>query len=679
MDSRGNDAGSWKDKAPLPGFQRPIFFASTTVFLVALFKWPIRWIISGAPILQFTILLGTSTGTRVLPRITLYPLFTTLNLIYAVASTSWLLYDVYVLICYPAIFITCLFQFESAAYLARKSLRAAIKNLHFIDDKIAFFNIPALEIDTEVDGLMVLRGITFSLSSLSFIVHGVELGIKLSNDMELAIQTQSVEVRLLRGIWINDCYANLKGGKYEMTFGEIDAKTTDTDGDQIFIKNTALLRAATKELESDWGLPLSDPNGEPRAVKMTEEMTGGSGVKPSSPGSALHEMKQLSPDNGTASERYYEMIEHITNTCAIHEASKHVKENADAELCGDPNDLRAAIASQLHAQPSVPHPPSRSIKVTTLQQLSPSYVRHLLHRLPMLLRLLLNPLSYFHPVHINSITASASGRWIESILVDYLFGDYDQTNSQIKSLKTRISDWLSDANFAVQLVGILGLAQVPFLTNYKILAELSSSDITAYRSLPKKVDLDKVIRLGGAEARFMIPIFLLPHHEHLLPPTPSYDATQHAAEEVEKADGKPKFVQAEKDLEQKLKDEANVKLSVHARLPAVFSQELLDIGAALVKATKVIEFEKAPNAMDAEIGGVLEFGRALKGGMKEGFKKTVVDTVANDKWVAKVVGKIMGKLENAKGDIGYSGEIPIPLQVYRNEGWKQDEGEKILP
>jgi len=102
--------------------------------------------------------------------------------------------------------------------LTRKGLRALLKQLHFIDDKIAFFNIPALEIDTDVDGLMVLRGVTFSLSNLSFVVHGVEVGIKLSDDMELAIQTEEVTVRLFRGIDIGGCYANLKGGDFEMTF-----------------------------------------------------------------------------------------------------------------------------------------------------------------------------------------------------------------------------------------------------------------------------------------------------------------------------------------------------------------------------------------------------------------------------------------------------------------------------
>ena len=661
------------------GFQAPIFFASVTLLLVALFKWPIKWILSGAPLLQLTILFGSANGYRILPFINLYPLFTTLNLIYAVASTSWLLYDIYALVTYPSILLTCLFQFEWSARLARKILRAVIGSLHFIDDKIAFFNIPALEVDTEVDGLMVLRGITFSLSTLSFVVHGVEVGIRLSDDMELAIQTESVEVKLFRGIWVDDCYANLKGGKFEMTFGDIGAKTAGGEGDQIFVKGTDLLKAANRGSISGLETLGEEQNGEAKTHRITEKLTDGRPHAPSNPISLMEEIKKLSPDNELASGRYQRTLDNIRDTSAITKARKHVREKADPKLHEDENNLKAAVCSQLHATPSIPHPPSRCIKVTTLQQLSPPYVRRFLHRLPMLLRLLLNPLSYFHPVHIASITSSASGRWIDSMLITHLFADYGESNSQVKTLKNRVSAWLSDANFAVQFGGIFGLAQVPFLTTYSIFAELTFDDIITYRSLPKEVHLSKVIRLAGADARFMVPTFLLPHHEHSLPPVPTHAETKEAAKEIEKADGKPKIVQAEKDLEQKLKDETNVKISVHAKLPAVFSQELLDFAAALVKATKVIEFEKAPSAMDAEISGVLEFGKALKGGMKESFKKSVVDTVANDKWIAKLVGKLMGKLEEAKGDLGYSGDIPVALKPYRHEGWRSAEGEKILP
>jgi uncharacterized membrane protein len=106
----------------------------------------------------------------------LWTLLATLNLVYAICSTSWLLYIVFAATCYPGIAITCLAQFSTAADLARRGFRTLLRDLHFTRDKIAFFNLPALEIDVDVNGLLVLRGVSISLSSLTIVVHGIELG-----------------------------------------------------------------------------------------------------------------------------------------------------------------------------------------------------------------------------------------------------------------------------------------------------------------------------------------------------------------------------------------------------------------------------------------------------------------------------------------------------------------------
>lgn len=653
----------------------PMIFAATTTLLFALYQWPRRWVISGAPLLQFVILQGEAYGYRILPFIHLWPLFSTLNLLYAIASTSWLFYWVFAALCYPVLFITCLFQFEIVSNFVRRNLRSLIKQLHFIDDKVGFFDIPALEIDTDVDGLMVLRGVTFSLSTLSFVVHGVEVGIKLSDDMELAIQTEKVSVCLFRNIEIGDCFANLKGGEYEMTFGHMEGKTTNEDGDAVLASNTPLFKAAS---------PGDGAPTRPDMVKMTSQMTDGSPPKNSLVKEAVKDMKQLSPDNQLASGRYHQTLQLIDETSTIQQSRKYIKQittNSEATERNfdnqDDNAIRAAICSQLHSKPSVPHPPKRSIKVTTLQNLSPPYIRSFLHRLPMLLRLLLNPLSYFHPVNISSITATASGRWIETILVQKIFKDYGDHDSELKHLKERISSWLSDANFVIELDKIVGLAQVPFLPSYDINCHLSFEDVMTYRSLPKEVNLNQVLRLGGADAHFVVPSFLLPHHEHLIPPITTPQKKGDLQDDVEQADGNPKEVQAQHSLEQAEKDETNVNISFHAHLPAYFAQELLDFIAALVKATKVVEIEKAPSAMDEEIHGVVEFAGALKGKVKEGVKKAVVDGVVNDRWIAKMVGKVTRKLEEARGDVGYSGDIPVELRVYRNTGWRE-EGDKLL-
>lgn len=44
----------------------------------------------------------------------------------------------------------------------------------------------------------------------------------------------------------------------------------------------------------------------------------------------------------------------------------------------------------------------------------------------------------------------------------------------------------------------------------------------------------------------------------------------------------------------------------------------------------------------------------------------------------QMVGKITKKLEQAQGDAGYSGDIPVALDVYRTN-YLEDEGEKLLP
>lgn len=637
----------------------PLLFAVVVTLLVALYDWPRRWLLSGAPILTYILLLGASKSCRVLPIIPLWTLLATLHLAYAVAATSWLLYWVFLINCYPLIFLTCLFQFNTVARFVRKRLRMLLRQLHFVNEKIAFFDLPALEIDTTVDGLMVVRGLTISLSSLTVIAHGIEVGIKLSDDMELAIQVEHVKIPFFRRIEIGDVYANIKGGEYEMTFGNLEESTKDEDGDPIMATDTPLLRAATA-------------NGDADTIKMISKMTEGSSTpRDSSTKAGINSVTALSPDNDEANEFYQKTLDLIEETNSVRQARKRLSrvaatQDTDTTLdSSNDRDLRAAICSELHNKPSISHPPQRSIKVTTLQNLSPPWVRTLLHRLPMLLRLLLNPITYLHPVHISSITAAGSGRWISYILGEHIFQDYGQDAAEIRRLEQKITSWLSEANFVLQLADILGLAQSPFLPDSDINCQLKIDDVMAYRSLPASVELKQVTRLGGMNATFAIPAFLLPHHEHLLPAIPTRQDKEQMKIEVEVADGLPKTIQAQQSLEQAVKDETNVKMAVHASLPACFDQELLNFIAALVKATKVVEMEKEPSAMDREVSGIKDFSKNLSKGMKDGMKKAVVGGIVNDQWIAKLVAKVTKKLETAQGDMGYSGNLPVALGPYR--------------
>lgn len=452
-----------------------------------------------------------------------------------------------------------------------------------------------------------------------------------------------------------------------MTFGNMDDSLDSVDGGFFMEEDTPLLERAAE----------TGDISRPRLVTMTTKMTDGKTLEDSSTKTGLDSVIQLTLDDARARRQYHSTIKWIEDTNDIQECRKVLEQHRNFKSTSL-LDMRAAICAQLHDKPSIAHPPRRSIKVTTLQNLSPPWVRTYLHRLPMLLRLLLNPLSYFHPVSISSITAAGSGKWITYLLQQNIFKDYGKDNSEIRRLEEKVCSWLSDANFECQLAEITGIAQVPLLSAFDIVCSLAIGDVMAYRTLPAQVKLKQVIRLGGADANFTIPSFLLPHHEHLLPPLPTLQGTENLAEKVQEAEGLPKTIQKERDLSQAIKDEANVKMSVHARLPAVFDQELLNFIAALVKATKVVELEKEPSAMDQEISGIKDFAQSVRQGMKDGMKKAVVDGIINDRWIAKMVGKITQQLETAQGEVGWAGDIPVKLEIYRlPEGHR--ELVKLLP
>lgn len=155
----------------------PILATAALVVAVITLHWARRWLLSGCAIESVLIIYGSSIGSRIFPAFPLWTLLATLNLVYAVSATSWLLYGLFAAVCYPSILLTCLFQFTLVANFVRKSMRRTLRQLHFTKDKIALFNLPALEIDTDVDGLLVVRGVTISLSSLTIVAHGIELGM----------------------------------------------------------------------------------------------------------------------------------------------------------------------------------------------------------------------------------------------------------------------------------------------------------------------------------------------------------------------------------------------------------------------------------------------------------------------------------------------------------------------
>ncbi|CAG5175304.1 uncharacterized protein ALTATR162_LOCUS8042 [Alternaria atra] len=696
----------------------PNAFLTGTLLAALSLSWPLRWVISGAPILIYAILLGEAYGHRILPFVPVWTIFATVNLVYAVCATSWLLYWVFWAFCWPVLFVTCLFQFDAPAALARRTLRKTfLRDLHFINDQVAFFDLPALEIDTEVKGLFVIRGVTLSLSTMTLVAHGVEAGIKLSDDIELGIQVDKVVVPLFREITVDDVYANVKGGDWEVTFGDVQYGVPEPDDDDsVVVTNTAILRAATMK---------GGANGRP--ADMVRNLTAGKiPTEAEDTASAFSSVKKISPDEERAHTKYKDLVRYINDTSAITkakqqlvEASKARDEAGSTDDEKDPkdakrskeepgvrldidnmDDFRAAICTQIHGQPSIPHPPTKSIRVSTLRKTSYPNVKKFLHRLPFLYRLMLSPICYFHPVKFKSITAAGSGKWFTALMQQYFFKHYSSQDAEIRRLEARISAWCADANFAVELGPMASEASFPINTNYNIQTHLKISDVMAYRILPDAVELKQVVRLGEKKSDF-----------DLL-------EMESAIKETEST---PKQIQALKELEKLKRDEASMHVSAHAHLPAQFHQDLLNFVAAIVKATKVIEsdkdFEEAKvlrelkrvSTTDSEASSLASintnnsemsqttvngnedksfkaFLKKVDTGFKEASNKTMVGmrkagqntvhAMANDRWIARLVGKVTRKLEKAQGELGYSAEVPIALAKYRE---RHEFEQKLLP
>jgi hypothetical protein len=155
------------------------------VLVATSMQWAQRWVISGAALESLLVLYanGHPDTDRIFPSVPLWTILSALNLAYATSSTSWLLYGLFTAFCYPVILLTSLAQFPAVGYQCRKVFRKTLgKYPHVIKDQLALFNLPALEIDTDVDGLFVIRGITIQFSTLTIVAHGIEVG-KLRNSL----------------------------------------------------------------------------------------------------------------------------------------------------------------------------------------------------------------------------------------------------------------------------------------------------------------------------------------------------------------------------------------------------------------------------------------------------------------------------------------------------------------
>ncbi len=536
---------------------------------------------------------------------------------------------------------------------------------------------------------------------------GIELGIRLTDDIEFAISVDKVTIALGRRITIGEVYGNLKDDKVEMMFANQGAQAVPG------VNGRAMLDSQSGNLKA--AVVGSAEFGDRRQLR--EQLTGVSYMEEIAPSAVMDPVKLVALDDDQAEKRYLEALDDIHRSSAVGQSQLKVK--LDAQSKEEPevptdSDVRRAVVIALQNQPSVPHPPGQSIRVTTLQTLAPPKVRRFLHRLPLGLRLMLQPISYLHPITTSCFTCGIPGCYISALLSKEVFKHYSDVSAAVQRLELKIEKWLADANFCVQFGGLNAVTQVPVSTTAEISAQVKVMDVRAYRSVDGTNESAQVAQLDGIDASVNLPMFLLPHHEHIIPPRP-LEQQKEAPESLGIKRSGTGFSSVGE------KDNADITFNAHASLPARFDESLLSFVAAIVKASKVIELEKEfgsgdeqpitdldetaePTSVDgldadSEQDSIMStpdsptkkdprfklFAKNIRQNLKDGttghsikvlakdlnqstrdsMKKAVVVGVVNDGWIAKVVGKIAAKLEKARGSLGYSGSIPVPLEPYR--------------
>ena len=146
---------------------------SWTAFPLALIvSWMHGWLTSGCAAESFLLLTGPAEHWS----ISRYTLLAALNAAYLLASTSWLFHLAFAAVCWPLVVVTCIVQYATVSSFTRSRLRSWLQYMHFYRDKVAFFSLPSLVIDIDLDGLVTIRGVTFSILDMTIELHGIEIG-----------------------------------------------------------------------------------------------------------------------------------------------------------------------------------------------------------------------------------------------------------------------------------------------------------------------------------------------------------------------------------------------------------------------------------------------------------------------------------------------------------------------
>ncbi|KAK6541900.1 hypothetical protein TWF694_007677 [Orbilia ellipsospora] len=699
------------------GLSTPYFFLLFSAYTLFAFpEWSSRWWLSGIPLLCFLVLLGAHKSeipnTHPAQRL---PHIAAILFIHLILSTSWLARYVLAILTWPFVAILAISNFTILQGFVRRFMRRLGRDMHYFQDKIACFDLPALDIDVHVNGMMVIEGATFTLSTLTIEAHSIEVALKVDDGLEVCFRTEKAIARLGRSVEIGDVYVTLKT---EM----------DTGPGSVY----AIRRANTVDtmLES----------------RRPEQL------HPESLGDAIEQVKDVTDtqyineteDEGYAIRSYSERVRRIHEHTAIHTTRKRLSSLGGEKYARfTVKEKKAMIASALQGCASITHPPNWSIAVSALKARTPAYIHEFNNRFPFFQRTLLNIIAHLHPVKCNGVISNITGLFASGMLERAVFKHYKNENRDISKLASRVQTWLETGNFVCQFSKINGVAQVPSTVTYDIIASIKTSTVQVFKVLvaPEISDplldeddaisvdsaasnasnhssksgvsvtikdkagikqeedkgISEVARINGVSGTVEVPSMLLPHHEYLFPAPPASkalaarglakvaeDVTVHFEEDdrLEDAvlgddfDGRKAAAGV---AEGEGKDEVMVIATVLASLPAQFNSTILHFATALLKASKLIEIEKGVEGRqqvdeegeDGEDGTATPVrttrSRSLsRMGVK--ISKTMKRTftgVVDDAWIAKLVGKLVGKVEGLKGEVGYKMPIPVDLKPRR--------------
>lgn len=441
--------------------------------------------------------------------------------------------------------------------------------------------------------------------------------IKIAKDIELAIYTDDVVIDPFRGIHVEEIFAVSRIGQ-------------DTEIAKQSSESTAGNESQPKS--SQWSGRVADNDNVMNSSKKTHDGEDKTRL-------------QTHTRSGNESDD----IRHDVLGDSPLQRSRDEVLGSDGSRDGferNTKEARVAVCTKLQQVPSVPNAPERSMSVAELLDLLPRWLRRFLKRAPLLQRFAMMLLGILHPVTVNVVSIGASGQRVADFQ-HRLIEKHLKCDEEVQHLESLVEEWLQDTSVCFEFTNLHVINQVPLQIGRDMVIHARCDHITAYRTFDGTSAVETALQIGGADTTFALPLWMLPDHEHLLPPPPR----EHRSSSAQGRSDEPES------------DEGEVAFSVHGRFPINADQSFLEFLSKVgTEAARVIEMEKDYDADSAGTNTEEDHGprkrdkffhrakgmRHMRQEMKEQVKKISMGGI-DDQWVAIMIGKLADRLQKAQG------------------------------